>query len=97
MVKRKRFVRMLMGLGVSRNEANKLAAHYRAIGLPYREGIWDYALGVGSTSREDFLDFMEYLITRVREYQQNGESFVEGLLALARDTKNWDVNSTKPA
>ena len=88
MVKRKRFVRMLMGLGVSRNEANKLAAHYRAIGLPYREAIWDYALGIGSTSREDFLEFMEYLIARVNKYRQNGESFVTGLLKMSRDPEN---------
>ena len=78
-------VKVLMGLGVSRNEANQIAVRYRTIGIPYREAVLDYAFGFGSTSREDFLDFLEYTWVSAKKYRQNGETLIEGYLAMGRE------------
>lgn len=47
---RKCLVKCLMGLKVSRNEANRLAARYRSIGMPYIMGYADFLFGFNSAS-----------------------------------------------
>lgn len=38
-MKRKRFVKIMMALGLSRNQANQAAVHLRADGCGYQEGL----------------------------------------------------------
>lgn len=38
-MKRKRFVKIMMALGLSRNQANQAAEHLRADGCGYQEGL----------------------------------------------------------
>lgn len=38
-MKRKRFLKIMMALGLSRNQANRAAEHLRADGCGYQEGL----------------------------------------------------------
>lgn len=63
---RVRFVKLLMGHGVSRNEANVLAAQYRSIRIPYLLAFIDHYLDLKSRSREECADTIAYIYQTVQ-------------------------------
>ena len=64
---RKRLIKLLMGLGLSRNEANYMAARYRRRGMPYVMGYVDFWLGFNSWSVADHCREMCWLRTEVEK------------------------------
>ena len=62
---RKRFVKRLIGKGVSRNEANQIAAAYHRIGMPYCMDIVDYDLGLHSATVQEHLETIAFLLAEV--------------------------------
>ena len=63
---RVRFVKLLMGHGVSRNEANVLAAQYRSIRIPYLLAFIDHYLDLKSESKEECADTVDYIYRTVQ-------------------------------
>ena len=64
-VKKKRFVKRLMGKGISRNKANQIAAVYHKIGMPYCMTIVDYDLDLNSHTVQEHLETISFLLDEV--------------------------------
>ena len=64
---RKRLIKLLMNLGLSRNQANYMAARYRRIGMPYIMGYVDFILGFNSWSVADHWKQMHWLKSKVEK------------------------------
>ena len=64
---RVRFVKLLMGQGVRRNDASALATHYRSIGIPYLLAFIDYFLDLQSESKEECADTVTYIYQTVEQ------------------------------
>lgn len=59
---RKRFVKMLMGRGVSHNNANLIAARYHSICMPYAMGYADWLLGLNSVTVKSHVEAMREVL-----------------------------------
>ena len=88
---RKRFVKMLMNHGLSRNQANYMAARCRRIGMPYLVGYVDISFGFCSRSMEEHWENMGWLKSEVEmEIGEQCRTFMEmcqALLSLAKNRK----------
>ena len=70
---RKRLIKLLMNLGLSRNQANNMAAQYRRIGMPYVMGYVDFIICFNSRSVEEHCKEMYRLRSEVEN--QTGEKY----------------------
>ena len=85
---RKRLIKRLMGLGLSRNQANYMAARYRRLGMPYIVGYVDLTLGFCSRSMEEHLKNMCWLKEQVeKETGKKYRTFMEMATAMLRLSK----------
>lgn len=88
---RKRLIKMLMNLGLSRNQANYMAARYRRIGMPYIMGYVDFILGFNSWSAADHWKQMRWLKSEVEK--ETGEKYrtfkdmAAAMLRIAKEEK----------
>lgn len=64
---KKRFVKCLMGKGISRNNANQIAADYCWFGMPYCMAIVDYDFGIYSTTLQNHRKTIRFLVDEVEE------------------------------
>lgn len=89
---RKRLIKLLMNLGLSRNQANYMAARYRRIGMPYIMGYVDLVLGFNSWSVADHWKQMLWLKSEVeKETGEKYRTFMEMAKAMLRIAKHSSV------
>lgn len=91
---RKRLIKLLMGLGLSRNEANYMAARYRRLGMPYVMGYVDFWLGFNSWSVADHCREMRWLRAEVEkltgEKYRTFREMVAAMLRIAKEEKKHE-------
>lgn len=85
---RKRLTKLLMARGVSRNQADLMAARYRRISMPYTMGYIDFRLEFNSASVEEFCREMRWLRTEVEKLTgEKYRTFMEMAAAMLRLSK----------
>lgn len=85
---RKRLIKLLMSLGLSRNQANYMAARYRRISMPYVMGYVDFWLGFNSWSVADHCREMCWLRNEVEKLTgEKYRTFMEMAAAMLRLSK----------
>lgn len=85
---RKRLIKLLMRLGLSRNQANYMAARYRRISMPYVMGYVDFRLGFNSWSVADHCREMCWIRTEVEKLTgEKYRTFMEMAAAMLRLSK----------
>lgn len=64
---RKRFMKLLMGEGISRNNAAKLITTYRAGGFPYVVAFADHQLGLHSVALKEHIGAVSEVLEGIKE------------------------------